>query len=303
MKSWTVKSFKEIQNTNASLMAFDGDGNPWLYTNESGSRIFSAYDAQELQVPHFIKDVISIDFLVFERIWVASTQNEIYVFEDQEWRAVGEIEDGIQVSQTELNKKVFEWSPDQSVLVIVSGANRLILLSSDFQVINESFLDNDVPMEQLVALGWGKKETQFHGSAGKKAALEKSVAKLSENDDGRLRVSWRGDAEFFVVSYINGDKRSLKVYNRMGGLHSESEELNNLEHPLSWRPSGNWIASTQKLPNRHEIVLIEKNGLKHRDFVLRNSDCIVKEISWNCDSSGLAVQIFNPKDNTFGIFF
>jgi hypothetical protein len=92
-------------------------------------------------------------------------------------------------------------------------------------VINESFLDNDVPLEEMVALGWGKKETQFHGSEGKQAALVKSVGKLSDNDDGGVRVSWKGDAEYFVVSFVNADKRSLKIYNRMGGLHSESEEV------------------------------------------------------------------------------
>lgn len=75
--------------------------------------------------------------------------------------------------------------------------------------------------------------------------------------------------------------------------------MDNLEHALSWRPSGNWIASSQKLPNRHEIVLIEKNGLKHREFVIRNKDCVINEVLWNCDSSALAVQIYNPKDNTY----
>ena len=111
--------------------------------------------------------------------------------------------------------------------MIITGENKLILLSPDFQVLNESDLDNDsVPLENLVALGWGKKETQFHGSEGKAAALVKSVGKLSENDDGNIRVSWRADAEYFVVSFVKGDRRSLKVYNRMGGLHSESEEVN-----------------------------------------------------------------------------
>ena len=112
--------------------------------------------------------------------------------------------------------------------MIITGENKLILLSPDFQVLNESDLDNEsVPLEKgLVALGWGKKETQFHGSEGKAAALVKSVGKLSENDDGNIRVSWRADAEYFVVSFVKGDRRSLKVFNRMGGLHSESEEVN-----------------------------------------------------------------------------
>jgi hypothetical protein len=47
--------------------------------------------------------------------------------------------------------------------------------------------------------------------------------------------------------------------------------------------------------------LIEKNGLKHREFVLRNKDCVVNEVLWNCDSSALAVQIYNKDEETNGI--
>jgi hypothetical protein len=215
MKSWTLKSFSE-QQTNASLMTFDGDGVPWFYC-PANHQLKS--NAKEINLPNDIQEVICIEFLVFERAWVIGTRCEIHVYQDEEWVSVGQIDDAM----------AFVWSPDQSVLVIVSGAGsgsfKLLLLSADFQVINESFLDNDVPVEGMVALGWGKKETQFHGSEGKHAALVKSVGKLSENDDMKVRVSWRGDAEYFVVSFVNAHKRSLKVYNRMGGLHSESEEV------------------------------------------------------------------------------
>lgn len=52
-----------------------------------------------------------------------------------------------------------------------------------------------------VALGWGKKETQFQGKAGKlserapEAKLEKTLV-----DDGKPRISWRADGEYFVTS-------------------------------------------------------------------------------------------------------
>ena len=80
-------------------------------------------------------------------------------------------------------------------------------------------------------------------------------------------------------------------------------KLSSLEHAVAWRPSGNWITSSQKLPNLHNIVLIEKNGLKHREFSLRTSDCIVNEVSWNCDSTGLAIQIFIPSLNSYGMLW
>jgi elongator complex protein 1 len=57
-----------------------------------------------------------------------------------------------------------------------------------------------------VNVGWGKKETQFHGSEGKAAAKivkEKVVQSISKDDDGMPRISWRGDGAYFVCSFID----------------------------------------------------------------------------------------------------
>ena len=37
---------------------------------------------------------------------------------------------------------------------------------------------------------------------------------------------------------------------------------------LTCRPSGSLIASTQRKPNKHDIIFFEKNGLKHGEFSL-----------------------------------
>ena len=141
-------------------------------------------------------------------------------------------------------------------------------------------------------MGWGRKETQFYGSLGKyvNQKREEISPSLSEEDDRLPRVSWRGDGQFFVSSSINekGDKRVLRIYDRECVLQSTSEEVSKLEHPLCWRPSGNLITSTQRLPQRHEVVFFEKNGLRHGEFVLRE-ECRVLEVSWNSDSSVLSL--------------
>lgn len=41
-----------------------------------------------------------------------------------------------------------------------------------------------------------------------------------------------------------------------------------LEESLAWRPSGNLIASTCLLPNKHIVAFFEKNGLRHGEFNL-----------------------------------
>ncbi|XP_046821517.1 elongator complex protein 1 isoform X2 [Vespa crabro] len=78
---------------------------------------------------------------------------------------------------------------------------------------------------------------------------------------------------------------------REGILQYTSELSNNMEESLSWKPSGNLIATTQKLINKHVVSFFEKNGLKHREFLLpfETKNVTVKEIFWSPDSDILTV--------------
>ncbi|CAG8760429.1 13494_t:CDS:2, partial [Dentiscutata heterogama] len=146
-----------------------------------------------------------------------------------------------------------------------------------------------------ISVGWGKKETQFHGSEGKTAAqrvVDTSNFTLSEDDDFHPRVSWCGDGSMFCCSVVDTNKglRVIRVYNREGILQSTSEPVDKLGHALSWRPAGNLIASNQKSSDKHEICFFEKNGLRHGEFSLREiKNHKIVEILWNCDSTILAV--------------
>jgi hypothetical protein len=66
-----------------------------------------------------------------------------------------------------------------------------------------------------------------------------------------------------------------------------------LEQSVAWRPSGNLIASTRRLPQRHDVVFFERNGLHHGDFALPFGprEVQVVELVWNCDSTVLALWI------------
>uniref|UniRef100_A0A671U958 Elongator complex protein 1 n=1 Tax=Sparus aurata TaxID=8175 RepID=A0A671U958_SPAAU len=181
------------------------------------------------------------------------------------------------------------WSPDEELVVLTTGQETIIMMTKDFEPITEVGIHQDDFGEgKFITVGWGKKETQFHGSEGKQA-----VQSAAAWDDRRPRVTWRGDGQLFAVSAVcpQTGARKVRVWNREGVLQSTSETINGLEQALCWKPSGSLIASTQRHPNKHSVVFMEKNGLLHGDFTLPFSkdQVKVKDLLWNNDSTVLAV--------------
>ncbi|KAG6878005.1 hypothetical protein C0993_000965 [Termitomyces sp. T159_Od127] len=227
------------------------------------------------------------------------------------------------------------WSPDESLLVVVTGTpaisvnrpdpshpgeDKLVLMTATFDVLAETPLHalgfgQDAPIN----VGWGSKQTQFHGSLGKAAAHAPTHTRAgaSPDDDRAPRISWRGDAAFFAVSALSpavsadadtARRRVLRVYDRDGALQSTSEAVPGLEHALAWRPAGNLLAATQRFgfegagagpEARHDVVFFERNGLRHGEFAIRAAELRgagrwgyrVKELSWSSDSGVLAVWV------------
>ncbi|EMP37548.1 Elongator complex protein 1 [Chelonia mydas] len=101
-------------------------------------------------------------------------------------------------------------------------------------------------------------------------AIRGEVPPASSSDDGRPRVTWRGDGQFVAVSAIcpQTGARKVRVWSRELVLQSTSEPIPGLEQALAWKPSGSLIASTQEKPNKHDVVFFEKNGLLHGEFTL-----------------------------------
>ncbi|XP_054453023.1 elongator complex protein 1 [Anoplopoma fimbria] len=188
------------------------------------------------------------------------------------------------------------WSPDGELVVLTTGQETIIMMTKEFEPITEIGIHQDDFGEgKFITVGWGKKETQFHGSEGKQAAQRKikEVQPAEAWDDRTPRVTWRGDGQLFAVSAVclQTGARKVRVWNREGVLQATSEPINGLEQALCWKPSGSLIASTQRHPNKHSVVFMEKNGLLHGDFTLPFSkdQAKVKDLLWNSDSTVLAV--------------
>ncbi|EIW80500.1 pol II transcription elongation factor [Coniophora puteana RWD-64-598 SS2] len=212
-----------------------------------------------------------------------------------------------------------EWSPNDSLLALVTGDDKLLLMTSTFDVLSEEPLDtSDFGEDAPINVGWGSKETQFHGSVGR-AHLNQPESKDMGPDSRQLgddtwpRISWRGDGAYFAVSALSrsmsedgsGRKRVIRVYSHEARLQSTAEPISCLEANLSWRPDGSVIAATQNDITRsqrnakvakHDLIFFERNGLRHGEFSLRRElgpdrEYKVKGLAWSSDSTVLAVWI------------
>ncbi|XP_062455173.1 elongator complex protein 1 isoform X2 [Rhea pennata] len=230
-----------------------------------------------------------------ECVCVATAAGDILLcnLNTKEVECVGSVDSGL---------STMSWSPDQELVLLVTGQQTLIMMTRDFEPITEKQIhQDDFGEEKFVALGWGKKETQFHGSEGKQAAHRKQmeVPPASAWDNGRPRVTWRGDGQFVAVSAVCPETgaRKIRVWNRELVLQSTSEAISGLEQALAWKPSGSLIASTQEKPNRHDVVFLEKNGLLHGEFTLpfQKGHVKVNELLWNADSTILAMWLEDLK--------
>ncbi len=222
------------------------------------------------------------------------------------------------------------WSPDQEVAALITGAGGLLVLTQSFHVVAEGTAtpDRTAAATAPVNVGWGARETQFQGRAGKAAARMAPSAHVEVPcDDGRPRITWRGDGEYFATCFGvaadqeegqeqekaevagstgDGSKsahkdsnghivRTMRVWDRAGVLQSTGDLAagggGSLEQSLAWRPSGSLVASTRRMPHRHEIVFFERNGLPHGGFVLpwAQDAAHVRRLAWNADSAVLAV--------------
>lgn len=160
------------------------------------------------------------------------------------------------------------------------------MFATTFDVLAESSL-NAKSEKEFITVGWGKKETQFHGSVGKDGRRKEAITVADINKlDKTISCCWRGDGEYFAVNHVGAIGRMFKVYNKDGSLQYTSEQCSNLEVPIAWRPSGLWITKPEAHPNKYTITLFERNGLKHNEILLpfARDEEQVEHLSWTQDS-------------------
>lgn len=190
------------------------------------------------------------------------------------------------------------WSPDQEVFAYVTRDGLLCIMDSMYIPVGGCELaESGFGDGAFVNVGWGAKETQFHGTEGKAARHIKpnqGVVLDAAHVDRSVSIAWRGDSELFAVSFVAAadNNRQFKVFDKEANIKFTSEVTVGLEAPFCWRPSGTWIAIPQTLSNKYVVALFEKNGLRHREIVLpfKSTEEPVVRLEFSEDSDVLAIQ-------------
>ncbi|CAH8592942.1 unnamed protein product [Schistosoma haematobium] len=232
-------------------------------------------------------------FAISPPVYLVASSNEIFL-----WHSLNrQIYEKLDLN-TEL--KAMRISPDLSKTVVITGDGFIHILSSTLETIsNFSLYEEGFGSALPVSLGWGKKETQFHGSEGKEAALAKPTVPVSNTqyDDGRFEIAWRDDGLYFAVSWIDPlteNRRRIRVYNDTGELFSTTEITNMISPGLCWRPRVQLITTAQRREGRGlDIIFFESNSQRHGEFELIGDESEkfyqVESIMFNPTGSILAV--------------
>lgn len=132
-----------------------------------------------------VPNIVGAEYLVHENsICLASRNGEVLLVNPED----GNCNEG---TFSDVGIECMAWSPDQDVVAFVTCDYNVVVMTCNFELLNEHSLTdtNENPSGQFVNVGWGKKETQFHGSEGKQAATKTLDNPLIINIDQLPKVS------------------------------------------------------------------------------------------------------------------
>ena len=116
-----------------------------------------------------VPDIVAAEYLALENeICLATSGGEVLLVNP----------DSQQVNEgtfCDVGIECMAWSPDQEVVVFVTKHHNVVVMTCTYEALMEHALEDvsTVAEGEFINVGWGKKETQFHGSEGKQAAKKK----------------------------------------------------------------------------------------------------------------------------------
>lgn len=200
---------------------------------------------------------------------------------------VGEFENGIEAGA---------WSPDGEVLLLVTFVEAaqdetkkksvILTMNSSWEVLAE------VDMENAAAANTDYSDSVCGGS--------------EQHDNSRVFLCWRPDGTLCAISSVDASDslRKIRIYERetlaihaVGRTEDGSGKLvpNLQATSIAWASVGcsQVLAAIQRKGRKtQQVAFFEPNGLRHREFVLREEpDTSVIGLDWNVESDLLAVTL------------
>lgn len=226
---------------------------------------------------------------------------------DGETELVGIFERGLEAAS---------WSPDGEVLLMVTSVD-----ADDHQDAEEDNDDNNNDEVKnktscvLMTMN-GQFEVlaevsipQFVACCASSSTNGINSTDINSKDQNRISVTWRPDGTLCAVSSVDSDDemRKIRIYKRdtlelhATGINEDAsgQLVKNLQSTqIAWAGLGcsQVLASVQRKGKRTlQVVFFEPNGLRHREFALReksSSNTDVMSLSWNvtCDILALVVR-------------
>uniref|UniRef100_A0AC35U0I8 Elongator complex protein 1 n=1 Tax=Rhabditophanes sp. KR3021 TaxID=114890 RepID=A0AC35U0I8_9BILA len=213
------------------------------------------------------------------------------------------------------------WCLDFQSVILVTN-EKLYHFTRDFNLLNEADLaPAEVGKDQLMTIGWGTRETQFQGSAGRKALKENDYERIATqiknyDDPEKVIISWRADSAFFTVSSVEemavseggtGFTRVMRTWSREGEFMAQFETLAGIEPVMAMKPVGNYIATVRTLNEKRVLRFYERNGQIRHNYDITNSipvtDKVILNLSWNTDGTILSFHVKDINTNKEEIQF
>uniref|UniRef100_A0A0N4ZY50 Elongator complex protein 1 n=1 Tax=Parastrongyloides trichosuri TaxID=131310 RepID=A0A0N4ZY50_PARTI len=216
------------------------------------------------------------------------------------------------------------WCPGNQCIICCSE-NKVFHFSREGNFMASYDLIPKVPgKDQLMTVGWGSRETQFQGSAGRKVLKEVDIEKLPtmihEYDDiNKVIISHRDDCEYLTISSVeetetvqNNEKivvkeRVMRIFNHENDFMAKCEILAGAEPVVAMKPKGNYIATLRNLKGKRTLRFYERNGQKRHDFDITKEanpeEKTIVSLSWNNDGTILSMVFKNIKTSLDEIQF
>lgn len=260
--------------------------------------------------------VVDVEYVAdIESVVVATFGGDILAIQilgpsQVEQECIGSIETGIES---------MAWSPDLEVVIFTTRAQTMLAMTQNWDIIFEQPIHPENEAAQIaarLALAEPSKiklQTTINDVARVTEAKTQISAQMEQAKEfmpklsyrGQHTVTWRGDGQFFAVSSQSiGDSASVasefRVWERSGKFFAKSEAgVLTQSSLLTWKPSGDILASTQSLPTHDEVIFFEKNGLRHYEFKVR-ANMRVHDLQWNASSDILSVIAKVPQIDSNG---